>query len=248
MTLATSASNAGYILNRNDELILATQDIFYNHEFPAIFLPKKSSNWQEASITVTTEEDVKKLKKKGLEIIIQKSLGSEFFYKTKTLLNPVSDTKRRIEQFDKNYQHKIYHSFSKDKIKDFYYKWKKQKKRKNDNFADAESFFFFCLDNLKKYKIKQVYITVNDKLVGFAWGLKHQSGNWVGLQLKAIYRFKGLSRFLHHQRAKLFADKDLFTLGTGAQEPGIIQFKKELGPFQEKNYYYVLTGKKKLRK
>ena len=72
-------------------------------------------------------------------------------------------------------------------------------------------------------------MTVNDKLVGLAWGMEHQSGNWMGLQLKANYKFKGLSRFLHHERSKLFADKKLFTLGTGAQDEGIIQFKRELG-------------------
>jgi hypothetical protein len=239
---------SGHILERNGELVLTTQDLYYHHEFPAVFLPGKIINWQETEITFTSEEDIKKIKKKGVEIIIQRPIGSEFFYKTETLLNPAADLKRRIGQFHKSYQYKIKHSFPKDKIKEFYYRWKKQKARKNDNFRGAEEFFFFCLDNLKRYKVKQVYVVVKDKLVGFAWGADHLSGNWLGLHLKVDYRFKGLSRFLHHERAKFFTGKDFFTLGTGAQEPGIIQFKKELGPIQEKNYYYVLTGKKKLRK
>lgn len=104
------------------------------------------------------------------------------------------------------------------------------------------------MDNLKKYQVKQVYVIVNKKLIGFAWGLKHSSGNWIGLQLKVKYRYKGLSRFLHQERAKLFSRYELFTLGAGAQEPGIIQFKKELGPTEEREYFYVLTGKKKLNK
>ncbi len=234
----------GHLLERNGELILVTQDPYYQQEFPAIFLPNRQINQIEASVTFTSEADIKKLEKNNIEIIIKKPIGGEFFYTTKLLLNPEPKIKRRIEQFKKSYKYKISHSWPKEKVKDFYFEWKKQKKRSGDNFAEVENFFFFCLDNLRTYKAKQVYVTVNDKLVGLAWGMEHQSGNWMGLQLKANYKFKGLSRFLHHERSKLFADKKLFTLGTGAQDEGIIQFKRELGPIEEKNYYYVLTGKK----
>lgn len=61
------------------------------------------------------------------------------------------------------------------------------------------------------------------------------------------YKFKvkkGLSRFLHSERAKLFANYAKFTLGTGAGDPGIESYKKELGPSREEEYFYLLTGGK----
>jgi hypothetical protein len=235
---------SGFLLERNGETLLTNQDPYYKQEFPSVFLPKKPINWEDASITFTSEEDLKKIKKRRIEILIKKPIGEEFFYKTESLLKPESKIERRIEQFKKSYKYKTEKTFSKNKIKDFYTQWKKQKKRTNDNFSEAEKFFFFCLDNLKKYKIKQVYVVINNKLVGFAWGVEHQSGNWAGLHLKVNYSYKGLSRFLHQERAKLFARRKFFTLGTGANESGIIQFKRELGPSQEKSYYYILTGKK----
>lgn len=117
--------------------------------------------------------------------------------------------------------------------------------RDGDLFDENEELFMFMLDNLKKYNIKQVYVEVDKKLVGLGWGVKHHVGGWVGLHLEVDYKFKGLSRFLHHERAKMFKNIKEFTLGTGAKEKGITNYKKELGPCRTVPYFYILTAGKK---
>lgn len=129
-------------------------------------------------------------------------------------------------------------------VADFYIEWKKQKKREGKIFEQAEEFFGFCLSNLDKYKIKQTYVFIKDRLVGFAWGVPHSHGKWVGLHLKTDYAYNGLSRYLQHLRAVQFKDSKEFSLGTDAHEPGIEEYKRSLHPSREVPYFYVLTGEK----
>ena len=237
---------AGYVLWRNNEPLLVTQDIYYPHEFPALFLPQSPENWQNCSVTFGRESDIEKIERENIEIRLRIEAGTEFYYETAQFIKPSSDFKRRVEQFKKNYDYKIIHRYPAKKIADFYAKWKNQKPRNAATFPESEEFFYYCLKNLSRYQIKQVYAEVNGKLVGFAWGIAHPSGGWVGLELKVDYSVKGLSRFLHHARAKLFKNRKIFTLGTGAHEPGILQYKIELHSYRQVKYYYILTGRKSL--
>lgn len=234
----------GYLIPRNDEQVITIQDVYYPHEFPAVFAPINPKNWENFSVAPITDAEIKKIEDQKIQILIKKSIGAEYYYQTEDLLHPNSKISQRIRQFEKLYDYKIFNTYPVNKIKQFYQDWKQQKERSSDTFDASEEFFFFCLDNLSNYEMKQVYIEVEDKLVGFAWGIKHPADGWVGLHLKVNYQFKGLSRLLHQKRAELFPDQKYFSLGTGAHEPGIAQFKKELGPVEEKEYYYLLTGAK----
>lgn len=233
-----------YLLPRNNEQIIVAQDFYYPHEFPALFLPQNPANWKNFSVTFATAADIEKIKQQHIEIILQKPVETEFFYRTKDLINPDRKITQRIRQFDKLYEYKVLNSYPQDKVRQFYQDWKNQKDRLGEFFAEAEKLFFFCLENLSKYDIKQVYVEIDGQLAGLAWGVAHPAGGWVGLHLKTEYRFKGLSRFLHQQRAQLFADKEYLALSTGERDPGITQFKKELGPAEERDYFYILTGGK----
>ncbi len=232
----------GYVLTRNGEDIPVLQDSLFPHEFPAVRLPKNKLNWENFSLLFATEQMVQQLKDALIPILLTKEIGREFYYKTSEFISPQGGFKKRVEQFQKMYQYTLHHEFASEKILVFYEHWKKQRLRETFTFEESEDFFLFCLRNLKSQCIKQVYVVIDGKLVGFAWGIAYKSGNWIGLHLKVDYSIKGLSRFLHQERAKLFADLDLFTLGTGAHEKGIDSYKQELGPVIEKKYYYVLTG------
>jgi len=238
---------SAYLMSRNDEEIVVMEDMYYPHEFPALFFPHKEANWENFSVTFATEEDVEKIKKLGIEIIIHKEIGVEYFYNTEHLTNPTGKFGQRIRQFEKLYgsDYKILNKYSKKDVLSFYDKWKNQKNRDGDTFDESEKFFYFCVDNSDKYDIKQTYVELNGKLIGVAHGVKHPLGGWIGLNLKVDYEYKGLSRLLHHERAKMFSNEKIFTLGTGAKEAGITQFKEELGPVLEKKYFYILTGGKK---
>lgn len=230
-----------YTLKRNDEQLVVKEDPD-SHEFQVIFLPKNDKNWQMTSMSMLMREDVDRIRSRNIDVAIEKATGIEFFYKTNNFINPQGKLKERISQFVKNYSFTIKNKYQKDKIIDFYNLWEGQLDQEEDVFSkESMDFFNFCLANLEKYDIQQVYVEVDGNLVGFAWGVKHPSGNWAGLHLKVDYKYKGLSRFINHERAKLFPDLDLFTLGTGCNDPGLTQFKKELGPVKEQEYFYVLT-------
>lgn len=233
-----------YVLERNGERIVVSQDILYPHEFPALFLPVNKNNWVTCSVTFTTEEDRARIREEGITIIIEKSIGSEFLYNTEDFLNPKGDFKNRVNRFSSGYDFKLKSTYSKEAAIAFYNFWKDQRKHESITFEHSEEFFMFCLENLERYDVQQVYVEIDQKLVGFAWGIR-SGNNWVGLHMKVDYQYKGLSRFLHSERAKLFPECPKFTLGTGSHDPGVQNHKEDLDPSEVIKYSYILTDIKK---
>jgi len=237
---------SAHIFERNSEQLVVWQDILYPNEFPCIFLPKKKINWSHCSVAFATKENVEAIKKEKIEILVNKPMGNEFFYATDDFIHPKGSFKNRVNQFVTNYDFSLSNNCDKKTIVEFYKFWKSQRKHESVTFDESEIFFNFCLDNLDKYEIKRVYVKVKNKLVGLAWGIKFLgSDKWIGLHLKVDYQYKGLSRFLHYERAKLFAKYREFSLGTGVQDKQIDKYKEELGPRDKKAYYYLLTGDKR---
>ena len=239
----------GYTFERNKESLIVTQDSVYPHEFPSVFLPQKPENWSCCSVTFATQEDLQRVRQQGVPILIERSIGSEFFYQTEPFVYPTGSFGKKVRAFQKKYVYKLSSSCDRQTIETFHARWLAQQKTMSQTFIEDEIFFRFCLDHLDTYPIKQVYVEIDDRLVGFAWGIEHPIsqcddyiGGWVGLHLKVDYAFQGLSRFLHHERAKLFSDRPEFTLGTGVFDPGIESYKRELDPCREVGYSYMLTG------
>jgi hypothetical protein len=236
----------GYILNRNGERIIVTRDIFNCHEFPALYLPEKLDNWQNSSITFCTKEDIEKIEAENIKIVLKNYVAKEFFYKTVDFIEPQNKKFReRVNQFKKLYSYRVEQKCPKEKVIAFYEFWKGQRDRSGEVvFDEGEVAFYWALDRLERYNIKQVYVFVDSQLIGFAWGVKFSEKYWVGMDMKINYAFKGLSRFLHQERAKLFSECEEFSLGDDVKVAGVAQYKKELGPIREVEYYYILTGKK----
>ncbi len=236
---------AGYVFERNGESLIVWQDVLYSNEFPCVFTPKMKDNWIRCSISLATNEDISAIEKENIEILINKPMGSEYFYRTADFIHPKGKFKNRIAKFAKEYKFSLTDKIGRKYILDFYERWKAQKGRGDVTFGESENFFFFCLDNLAKYSIRQVYVVIDKQVVGLAWGIQYQhTDNWIGLHLKVDYRYAGLSRFLHHERAKMFSERGNFTIGTGAHNKGIEKYKEELGPAFKKKYFYLLTGLK----
>ena len=234
---------AAFTFEIRGENEIVWQDLIFPHDFPSIFLPKHKEIWTNCSIALATKNDIENIKKEKIEILVKKPMGAEYFYKTKDFTQPQGALKNKINRFTNNYKFRLKTKYNKNEVLKFYDFWKKQRKHESLTLDESEEFFQFCLSSLGKYGIRQVYVEVDDRLAGFAWGIKHRD-NWIGLHLKVDYQYKGLSRFLHSERAKLFSDTKEFTLGTGASDSGIESYKKELGPSREEEYFYLLTGGK----
>jgi hypothetical protein len=233
---------SAYTFERNGENLIVWQDVIFPHDFPSIFLPTKKENLVNASVAFATTEDIEKAKNSEAIIMLEKPVSTEFYYRTEDFVNPKGDLLRAVNRFKDGYEFELSDECPKTEIEDFYEKWKSQKERTSITFDDSEKFFNFCLDNLKEYSVGQVYVKSGGKLIGFAWGVSHPKGGWVGLHLKVNYEYKQLSKFLHHERAKLFADEKEFTLGTGAHEKGIDDYKWGLGSSRTADYSYILFG------
>lgn len=233
-----------YTFKRNNENLLVSQDAVYPHEFPSLFLPQNPLNWENCSITFARKEDVNRLREHKIEILIEKALEFEYYYPTQQFTQPSGSFGKKIRAFQKKYHFTILEHYDRSGIEAFYQEWKKQKQAHSFTFDESEQFYQFCLKQLDHYPIAQIYIEINNKLAGFAWGIKHPNGGWVGLHLKVNYAYQGLSRYLHHERAKRFEGIDQFSLGTGSFEKGIGDYKEELHPSSKVQYAYVLTGGK----
>jgi hypothetical protein len=233
-----------YIIKRNDEIILVTQNAVSPHKFPAFFLPRRKSNWQNLCVEYATKEDLTAIEKEKIEIYYEECWGKEYFYKTKTLTDPKGTLRKRINRFKRLYEYNILQEYPEDKITAFYYKWKEQRDRSGLIFKQGERDFLYTLKNLYKYNVKQVYVEIEQKLVGFAWAVRYDANHCIGLHLKSDYEYKELSRFLHYEQAKLFSECEYLTLGDDASEEGLATFKYELGPYKELPYYYIETGER----
>lgn len=232
-----------YVFERNGEQLIVWQDLVCPNDFPSIFMPKNKKNWVHCSVAFATNEDIEAVRMENIEVLLVVPMGKEYYYNTKELLSSRGSFKNRVNKFESSYGYELRYTAEKKEIAEFYDFWKSQREHESITFNESESFFNFCLDNLNKYDIKQVYVEIDGKLVGLAWGVEFAgSSNWVGLHLKVSYKFQGLSRFLHQERAKMFDDKKEFTLGTGARDKGIESYKQELGPARTQEYYYLLTG------
>lgn len=233
-----------YVVNRNGEDLVVKEDPI-SKEFDLFFLPEKKENWFDMSASMVTLDDLKKIKNHDIEIKSQNPTTTEFIYSTADFLNPTKKYKQKIRQFEDGYEFKVLNEYDEEKVKEFFNSWEDQKDDCDDVFSkESSDFFFFCLENLDKYNVEQVYVEVDGKLVGFVWGVKHSADKWVSLHIKSDYKYRGLSRFLNYEISKKFSDAKIVSLGTGCKDPGLIQNKKELGPIEEVDYYYVFTGGK----
>lgn len=234
-----------YTFQRNNEDLVVMQDIIFPHDFPAFFLPKDKKNWERCSITFARKEDIDAIREEGIPILVENPGQREYFFATESFVNPTGSFKKHVNSFKKKYEYTVRSTCEREAILQFYIFWKNQRVHTGITFGDAEDFFFYCLD--RREELKQVYVFIGEQLVGFAWGVEHPQGGWVGLQNKVHYEYQGLSRFLHHERAKLFAHIPEFALGGGGFEKGIDAFKQQLNPSREIVYSYVLTDGKKSR-
>ncbi|MFA5871534.1 MAG: hypothetical protein WC858_02320 [Parcubacteria group bacterium] len=214
--------------------------------FHPFFCLKKKENWEKATLALVTPEQTKTIEKEGIAVNLKKFIDTEYFYKTDNFIHPQGKIKERVAQFERLYSYEVFHEYQKDEIINFYNQWRDQKERADSAlfYQESDELFFFCLDNLEKYEIRQIYIEANGKLIGLAWGVEHPSKNWVGIHMKTDYSYKGLSRFLQKKRAELFEKHEIFSLGTSCHEDGLKTYKQELRPIYMKDYYYLSTGEK----
>lgn len=235
-----------YVFEKNKEPIIVWQDLLYLNDFPSIFLPRNKKNWERLSVSCATEDDIKKIEGENIKIKIKKLLESEYFYRTVDIAFPKGRTAKKISRCAKKHEIKLFKSYSQEKIKNFYFAWKKQRERGQELFVEVEGdeLFFFTLNNLKKYKVEQLYVEIDGKLAGLAWAVKHPLGGWTSLQLKTLYKYCDLSHFLRSQMAQKFKNNKIFTTGTACHDDGIRNYKTQLKPFLIKNYYYLFTEEK----
>lgn len=241
---------AGYVIDRNGELNVAVQDVLYPNDFPYLFLPSQKENWPHSLILWATSKNIDKLKK---EVVIERSFssGKEFYYKTSDFIKMAggkwADFRKDVEHFKRENKYKLLTDYPKNKVLKFIVEtWIAEQKEKTISFAESYNFFLFCLENQDKYGIKTLYVEIDGELVGLAMGAKfNNSDKWLALHIKVDYKYRGLSRFLYHERAKLFSRFNEFTSGaTCAGDEGVEKFKNHLHPYRVEESFYVITGDK----
>lgn len=233
-----------YFFERNGEHILVWQDALYPHDFPCIFMPRNKTNWEKLTVFAATQGDVDSVKKEGIEILIEKPVTTEFFYTTTQFTHPEGAFRKQINYFVDHNTYRILTQYPQEKVREFYQFWLRQRERNSYTIEQEVAMFEFCLNNLETYKMRQCYIEIGGQLVGFAWGMPHWKEGWVSLQLKCNYAYRGLEKFLRHEYTKLFSEFEFFTTGGGTPEAGIERHKKEMKPYEERQYRYLFTGNK----
>jgi len=236
------------VFHRNDEPIFVWQHETYVHRVPSIFLPADKRNWEECAVACATPEAIEAVRAEGIPILKQELVSTEYFYTTKTFTEPEGTLAKKIRKFQRDFPTLlISREGTRDQLSAFYDTWLACQRPEAvpaiKQNGDRETMFAF-FDRAEEHGIKSIYAYLDGRLVGFAMGVGHPSGNWVGLQLKTDRAVTGLTRFLEHERAKLFSDCPEVSLSTGCGNAGLDAFKQELGPAYTKEYSYIETGSK----
>lgn len=240
---------AGYIIERNGEKNISVQDVLYPNDLPYLYLPDKKDNWHHSIIQWVSKEQIEELKKE-VEIVKSFPSGSEYFYNTKDFIDMVggkwSKFRKDVEHFQDNYKFKVLNEYPEQKVKEFLETvWLAEQEEKTISFAESYNFFLFCLENQAKHGIKTLYVEIDGALAGLAMGAAFNSSEdkWIALHIKVDYKYRGISRFLYHERAKMFENYSEFTSGaTCAGDKGVEKFKSCLHPKRVEESFYVITG------
>ena len=229
------------VFERNGETIIGVKNQEDPTELQALFPPIHPLNRQNISIRLAQQSDRDQMAQQA-RILFEKQTITEFFYRTHDFVHPTGRLAKKIRVFSSRYKPTVTHTYPKDAILEFYRQWEDQRVRDVRTIGESEASFFLMVDRLDHSEIKQVYVEIDGALAGFAWGIPHWSGNWVGLHMTVSYQYQDLNRFLHHERAKLFSGSDIFSTGTSMFDTGVDLYKHNLGPVEERRYFFLLLG------
>ena len=235
-----------YLEIKNGEELIYERDESYPNDFPYIQVPSKDLNLKNAIINWLSKKDLDILGKK-FKIVNSLSIGEEYYYETKDILNLTGSSKkdfrRNINSFQKKYNYKVFDEYPKKKVNDFLKKWAANQKEKNKFFDLSFEYALFCVKNMNKIKsAKWIFLEIDGKLAGFNLSVKINENYWIGVHQKVDYNYSGIGRFMFLLRAEAFKNVKYFTLGTGAGDEGITYFKKKLNPVKIEERFYVITG------
>jgi hypothetical protein len=232
----------GYYEKLNEEILLCERDELYRNEFPYINFPTRKENAVRAIATYCTEDDVNQLQKWNIPIKMKKEHGLEYYYKTEDFARLTNASfRKQVARFSNHYNFKILHDYPKTKIISFIRKWAESQKTKNEFFNLGTEYAIFCARKKEKIKGKWLFVEINNELAGYNLSYPFNDQYWVGIHQKVDYEYKGLSRFLLHQRANLFPNIPFFTLGTEAHDEGVKNYKEELHPYRREKRYFIMT-------
>jgi hypothetical protein len=239
LTSAPYADFAYKTIPNGRSLSTLWKDVFYDGYTPYVFPPSNFHDLNKARITFASDEYLQDLEKRKVNFGYHQEDLTEFYYPTSNFSDPKGKFKHKISKFI-NSDFKILNSYDKEKVALFYYQWRKQKSDNSYFLKEDERFFFFCLENLEKYKIEQIYIEQNETLVGLAWGRQENEEGWNVLFLKNNHTVHWLNYYLLHELAKIFKDFPYFTFGTDARENSLNEYKVNLHPCETKRYHSII--------
>jgi hypothetical protein len=144
-----------------------------------------------------------------------------YFYNTKNFLLKASKSKD-VKRFQKKYNYKILSTYDKDKAYELYNKWARILTGKGKQVVpDTELDFFFDPQNIKKYKIRFLFLEVDGQLVGvkIAHPFLVRSKKTLILRYQfSLYEYYGINQFMTYELMK--REKDFKEFSDGGEYVG----------------------------
>ena len=139
-----------------------------------------------------------------------------YFYKTENYLLNARKSKD-VKKFKKKYNYKILSSYAKDKVYELYNAWAEMLVSKGKSVVPAtELDFFFDTNNIKKYKIRFLFLEVDGNLVGakIAHPFFIRSKKTLILRYQfSLYEYYGINQFMTYELMKRENDFEEFSDG-----------------------------------
>lgn len=229
----------------DDELILSLYDPVAKATVQ-LFVPQKKENAKMNQIEIATVDDVLRLNEIGVDVKEKFSIGSEYVYRTGDFVALKSRSLRKaVNRFKRDNRFELSYEYDAKEVLAFIDRWAESKDI--SAYSDiARQVFLWDLKNCRQYasligKIpsKNIFVEIDGTLAGFAMTCQVFDGVFVALQQKVDVRYDGLSRFLYHEKAKLYPGAEFFTTGISGYTPSLSAFKEELNPSKKIDLYFL---------
>ncbi len=241
------ATNATYE-EKDGEPVLYVYDRI-DQETYHLFAPQRKEHITLPFIEIASDEDILQLEKSGVHITKKHKIGTEYTYRAKDLIEmkgkPFAAFRKSVHYFQKNYDYRILPEYPEEKTIVFIRTWAATKDLTNYSKL-AKGIFEWDLDDCihyvsltKKIPHKSIFVEIDGELAGFCMTCPSLPALFVGLQQKVNVRYKGLSRFLYHEKAKLYPETPFFTIGQAADTLGLERFKEEMHPARKIDVYFL---------
>lgn len=196
--------------------------------------------------------EVDRLRAARLDVRSVQPDATEYFYATQQFIDLPGSTFKKLRQevhrFTTRYDFRVHREFPIAEVMAFVERWfaiasAKKRDALLDTLRAEHRATMFALERLHTVSRAQaLYVTVDQRLVGFSIFAALYPDFWVSVFQKIDPAYAGLGVFLYQEKCRAMAAYATFSTGDDAMDPALVMHKQQLHPSTTEEHALVTLG------